>query len=278
MNWKVGSLIVAALLLLGAQGQVEGAPPASRGAALADYQRPAAIPFPDGDPYSAAKDALGRRLFFDPVFSNSRTISCATCHNPALSWGDGRPRAHGEGANDLAYRSPTLLDVAWMPRLGWDGKFRDLESVAFAPITASGNMNLKEEALIARLAAEPSFVAAFADAFPEGGVSRGNIEQALATYERGIVSPEAPFDRWARGDESAIDETPKRAAPVAIAAGRSATARFTISARPRARISDAEGCFRLPSSCNTPSRRRRCGTRRNARPICTTVPCRPWKQ
>ncbi len=210
MNWKVGSLIVATLLPLAAQGQVEGAPPANRTAALSDYQRPAATPFPDSDPYSAAKDALGRRLFFDPIFSNSRTISCATCHNPALSWGDGRPRAHGEGASDLAFRSPTLLDVAWMPRLGWDGKFRDLESVAFAPITASGNMNLKEETLLARLAAEPSFVAAFADAFSDGAISRRNIEQALATYERGIVSPEAPFDRWARGDENAIDEAAKR--------------------------------------------------------------------
>jgi cytochrome c peroxidase len=210
MNWKVGSVIVAALLLLETQGYVAGAPPASRGAALTDYQRPSTIPFPDSDPYSEAKSVLGRRLFFDPVFSNSRTISCATCHNPALSWGDGHARAHGEGADDLAFRSPTLLDVAWMPRLGWDGKFRDLESVAFAPITASGNMNLKEETLIARLTAEPSFVAAFADAFSDGAISRRNIEQALATYERGIVSPEAPFDRWARGDENAIHEAAKR--------------------------------------------------------------------
>jgi cytochrome c peroxidase len=208
MNWKVGSFIVAALLPLGAQAA--GAPQIDRSAALADYQRPQAIPFPDSDPYSAAKDALGHRLFFDPVFSNSRTIACATCHDPALSWGDGRPRAHGEGAADLAFRSPTLLNIAWMPRLGWDGKFRDLESVAFAPITAAGNMNLKEETLLARLAAEPSYVAAFAGAFPESGLSRRNIEEALATYERSIVSPEAPFDRWARGDESAIGEAAKR--------------------------------------------------------------------
>src|SRR6202035_1849404 len=112
--------------------------------------------------------------------------SGASCHNPGLSWGDGRPHARGEGTGPMALRSPTLLNVAWMPRLGWDGKFRDLESVAFAPITSAANMNLSEAALIARLAAEPSFVAAFAGAFPEGGISRRNIEQALATYERGI--------------------------------------------------------------------------------------------
>jgi cytochrome c peroxidase len=210
MNWKVGSVVIALLLLLGSPGRAEDASATSRKAALIEYQRPTTIPFPDGDAYSATKHALGERLFFDPVFSNSRTISCGTCHDPARSWGDGLPRAHGEGASALAFRSPTLLDVAWMPKLGWDGKFRDLESVAFTPITASGNMNLKEEVLIARLLAEPTYVSAFAGAFPSGGISRPNIEQALATYQRTIVSQEAPFDRWVQGDERAVSEAAKR--------------------------------------------------------------------
>jgi cytochrome c peroxidase len=210
MIWKASSVIIATLLLLGTPGRADDAPTVNRSAAFADYQPPAAIPFPDSDPYSAAKSDLGRRLFFDPIFSSSRTISCATCHDPALSWGDGRDRAHGENAFVLALRSPTLLDVAWMPRLGWDGKFRDLESVAFAPITMPGNMNLKEEALIARLLAEPNYVGAFAGAFPDGAISRRNIERALATYERSIVSQDAPFDRWVQGDERAINEAAKR--------------------------------------------------------------------
>src|SRR5258708_38921533 len=137
MNWTVGRVIVAALLLQGTLEQADSAPTTSRSAALLDYKRPAAIPVPDGNPYSAAKNELGRRLFFDPVFSNSRTISCATCHDPALSWGDGRRRARAEAASDLAFRSPTLIDVAWMPRLGWDGQFPRLDSAPFAPSTAS---------------------------------------------------------------------------------------------------------------------------------------------
>jgi cytochrome c peroxidase len=210
MNWKVSGAIVAMSLFIGTSGQADNESQANRRAALAAYQRPTTIPFPDADPYTPAKSALGHRLFFDPVFSNLRTISCGTCHDPARSWGDGRPRAHGEGANDLAFRSPTLLDVAWTQKLGWDGKFRDLESVAFAPITASGNMNLKEETLIARLLGEPSYVAAFAEAFPDGQISRRNIEQALATYERSIVSEQTSFDRWVDGDERAISEAAKR--------------------------------------------------------------------
>jgi len=209
MKRKVGSIIVAALLLCGDARAAEIAAPA-RSAALADYARPTAIPYPDDDPYSAAKADLGRRLFFDPIFSNSHTISCGSCHNPALAWGDGRARALGEGPGGLALRAPTLLNVAWMPRLGWDGKFADLESVAFAPITAKANMNLKEEVLIARLSAEPEYVAAFAGAFEDGAISRRNIERALATYERSIVSASAPFDRWVSGDEQAIGEPAKR--------------------------------------------------------------------
>ena len=92
-----------------------------------EYRRPAAIPYPDQDPHSAEKAELGRMLFFDPILSGSRARSCASCHNPSLSWGDGLARAIGEGQQPMGLRAPTLLNVAWVPRLGWDGKFRDLE-------------------------------------------------------------------------------------------------------------------------------------------------------
>lgn len=210
MQWKMSSVVIVALALFAASSRADDIAPKAREVALGDYRHPSTIPFPDNDLYSAAKSELGRQLFFDPAFSKSRTISCSTCHDPALSWGDGRRRARGEAASDLAFRSPTLLNVAWMPRLGWDGKFRDLEAVAFAPITAAGNMNLKEAALVERLSSEPRYVAAFAGAFPDGAISRRNIEQALATYERSIVSQEAPFDRWVQGDESAVSEAAKR--------------------------------------------------------------------
>lgn len=210
MKRTVGIIVVAALSLFGGGGWAGGAGALDRASLFGDYRRPAEIPYPESDPYSAAKAELGHRLFFDPLFSRSQTISCASCHNPALGWSDGRTRARGEDASDLPYRSPTLLNVAWTPRLGWDGKFRDLESVAFAPITAAGNMNLSESTLIARLAATPDYVGAFADAFPDHAISRRNIEQALATYERGIVSADAPFDRWISGDEQAIGEPAKR--------------------------------------------------------------------
>jgi cytochrome c peroxidase len=185
-------------------------------AAMADlkelYRRPEAIPFPPENPYSEAKANLGRMLFFDPILSGSRTISCSSCHNPSLSWSDGVRLANGSGRMQL--HSPTLLDVAWVPVLGWDGKFKSLEGVAFGPLLNPDNMNNNEAEIIGRLSGIPGYVEAFAQAFPGthagDAISRREIEQALATFERTIVASKAPFDRWIEGDETAIDASAKR--------------------------------------------------------------------
>jgi cytochrome c peroxidase len=174
------------------------------------YRRPAEIPFPESNRYSEAKSKLGRMLFFDPILSGSQVRSCASCHNPTLSWSDGQARAIGEKQVALPLRSPTLLNVAWTPKLGWDGHFRDLEGVAYGPITATSNMNMPENVLVERLSAIPGYSAAFDAAFGEGDITRRKIELALATFERSIVSGEAPFDRWLKGDEQAISAAAKR--------------------------------------------------------------------
>lgn len=176
----------------------------------AEYRRPAAIPFPADDAYSPAEAALGRRLFFDPILSASRTLSCAGCHDPSLGWADGKARAVGDNGGVLALRTPTLIDVAWVPVLGWDGKFADLESVAFAPITSADNMGLSEAELHRRLSGSAEYRAAFARAYPDGAVSRKHVERALATFERTIVGGETPFDRWIGGDATAISAAAKR--------------------------------------------------------------------
>jgi cytochrome c peroxidase len=203
----VGAAAAAVGLAFAIVPRAEGSP--QRAAWKALYHRPAGIPFPDDDPYSKAKDDLGRMLFFDPILSGARDRSCASCHNPGLSWGDGLPKAIGE--KPLTLRSPTLYNLAWSEVLGWDGKFRGLESVAFAPITSPANMNGNEDAIVAAVAAIPGYRTAFAAAFPEDSApNRKTIEAALATFERTLVSSEAPFDRWIEGDEAAIGAAAKR--------------------------------------------------------------------
>nr|WP_158807346.1 cytochrome c peroxidase [Beijerinckia sp. L45] len=180
------------------------------GAGRGEYRRPTETPYPDSNPYSAAKATLGRSLFYDTRISFSQTRSCASCHPPSRSWSDGLPIAQGEGASIMKLRTPTLDDIAWLPRLGWDGKFRDIESVTFGPILAPSNVHMTEGLLIERLSTLPTYAVLFSAAFPDKQINRRNIEMALATFERSIVSGVAPFDRWVEGDEAAIDEPAKR--------------------------------------------------------------------
>ena len=204
----LGGALGAAILVLGTGMALSAGGSSERMAWQAKFHRPEEIPFPTNNPYSEAKANLGHMLFFDPLLSGSRTHSCATCHNPSLSWGDGLARAVGE--KTMSLRAPTLLNVAWTPKLAWDGHFRNLEAVAFGPISSPIIMNLSEKELISRLSVITGYDDAFDAAFGEGPVTKHKVELALATFERTIVSGEAPFDRWIKGDEKAINDGAKR--------------------------------------------------------------------
>ncbi|EKS29588.1 MAG: c-type cytochrome [Afipia felis] len=201
----------AALLLFGVPfGYMAAEGAHDLDAVRAKYRRPTIIPFPEDNPYSKAKADLGKMLFFDPLLSGSRKHSCSSCHVPAKSWSDGLPHAIGEDPAGMDIRSPSLIDIAFVDVLGWDGKFPDLESVTFGPLTSPQNMNITERELVRRLRALPRYNAAFAKAFGDKHITRRRIELALATYERTIVAGEAPFDRWIMGDENAISPEAKR--------------------------------------------------------------------
>src|SRR5580700_10475206 len=116
LRWLAISLV---LLLVGPISVLAG-DVAPRDAAKKAFVRPAAIPFPADDPYEAQKAHLGQMLFFEPRLSGSKWISCATCHNPSLSWGDGLPRGIGAGMKSLGRRTPTILNLAWADLVMWD--------------------------------------------------------------------------------------------------------------------------------------------------------------
>jgi len=204
-------MIAVTLLRVGLSGPVaDAAAPAQPTLAelKADFARPKTTPFPSDDPYSKAKAHLGELLFWDPILSGNGTQSCASCHNPGLSWTDGL--RVGVGTQEMKTHTPTMLNIAWAPILGWDGHFPSLEAVAFAgPITNPGIMNRKPDELIKALSAIPGYRAAFAAAFSDHAITEAHIADALATFERTIVSGPAPFDRWIAGDENAISAQAK---------------------------------------------------------------------
>jgi cytochrome c peroxidase len=196
--------LVAAFVLLGAW-------PSSADALRDAFLRPAAIPFPAGNPFSEEKRALGERLFFDPILSGGDTMSCAGCHAPGTQFTDARPLAVGEAGRSVGMRSMTLWNSAWSERLFWDGRVASLEEQAPRPITAPDEMRQDLAGLMAELDAAPGYRDAFARAFPEEPrPTPRTLAAALATFERTLVAPEAPFDRWLAGDAEAMGEGARR--------------------------------------------------------------------
>lgn len=175
-----------------------------------DFRRSDVIPYPSENARTPERELLGRVLFFDPRLSGSAWISCATCHNPGLSWGDGLPRALGHGMALLGRRTPTILNLAWSPALFWDGRAETLEEQALGPIEAAGEMNMKLVDMVGRLEGIAGYRQLFEKAYPGESISTGTVAKAIATFERGIVSAEAPFDRWVSGDDAAISPAAAR--------------------------------------------------------------------
>jgi cytochrome c peroxidase len=200
----------AALMGENRQVQVSAEPLTATDHAKTAYHRPASIPFPANNPYTAKKAQLGRMLYYGPRLSASGTLSCASCHSPAFAYGDGLPKGVGNGMQPLRRRSPSILDSAWGERFMWDGRAISLEQQALGPIQNPEEMNEPLEHLVGRISQISDYRVMFALAFQDQTITAGRIAEAIATHERTIVSGISPFDRWIEGDEKAIPDTAKR--------------------------------------------------------------------
>jgi cytochrome c peroxidase len=174
------------------------------------YRRPQSIPFPAENPYTPAKAALGKMLYYDARLSAGNILSCGTCHNPSLGWGDGLPTGVGHEMKRLGRRSPTIVNAAWGLIFMWDGRAGSLEEQALGPIQSTAEMNLPIDQLMDRLSEIEEYQALFEVAYPGETISPDLIAKSIATYERTVVSGETPFDAWVEGEEDAIPEEAKR--------------------------------------------------------------------
>ena len=173
--------------------------------ARADFQRPDGFPVPAANPGTAEKVALGERLFNDPRLSSNGKVACATCHNPSLAFADGVARGKGVAGTPLGRHTPTLWNLAWGETYFWDGRTKSLEEQARIPLENPIEMNMKLEDATRVLAGDETLTAAFAAVFAGEGLTGENVLKALAAYERTLVSPRTRFDRWAAGDDAALD-------------------------------------------------------------------------
>jgi cytochrome c peroxidase len=175
-----------------------------------EYRRPDSIPAPSSNPLTAEKAELGKTLFFDARLSRDGNMSCASCHSPDKRWSDGRLRPIGSENVPNARRTPTVLNSAWLTVLMWDGRASTLEAQAVLPITTPHEMNFDMPTLVKRLAEIKGYRPLFARAYGDETVNPKRITEALASFQRTIVSRPAPFDRWVAGDESAMSARAKR--------------------------------------------------------------------
>ena len=198
--------------IVGEMRRTEPAPKAAAAinAMKAEYRRPPLIPFPKENPYTPEKAALGKKLYFDTRISVTSAQSCASCHSPGFGWGDGLAVGVGHGMAKLGRHSPTIVNAAWGAIFMWDGRLADLEEQALGPIQSPGEMNMPIEVLMERLATIAEYKPLFTTAFPGTGLSPKTLAAAIATYERTVVSEQAPFDVWIEGNEQAISEEAKR--------------------------------------------------------------------
>lgn len=147
---------------------------------------------------TAARVALGKRLFYDPILSADSTISCRSCHHPELAFADRLPISPGVQGRLGRRNSPTLANVAYLDLINKDGGVPKLDIQPIVPIEDHDEMDLSILEAARRLNAHPDYPAAFQRAYGEEA-SPFTITRALASFMRILISGEADFDRYQRG-------------------------------------------------------------------------------
>jgi cytochrome c peroxidase len=165
---------------------------------------------PADNPQTPEKISLGQRLFFERRLSVDGTVSCSTCHDPALAFTDRKPTSVGIKGRVGQRNAPTILNALYNKTQFWDGRVNTLEEQAALPIVNSvemGHRNL--DAAVARIAAVEEYQQAFRVVFgrPPNGP---DMLRAIASYERTQLSFDSPFDHFIAGETNAIDESAKR--------------------------------------------------------------------
>ena len=200
---------------------------------------PLMAPTTANNPGSPAKVALGRALFWDPVLSGGRDVSCASCHHPANGYADGLDLsigANGQGLgaarhfrlpNDIAFNqrnAPTILNTAFnglapdgtcdptLAAMFWDNRARSLETQSVMPVATLEEMRGHQyaegvalDSVVVRLRGIPTYAMLFRAAFAEPmPVTAANIGKALASFERTLLATDSPFDEYLRGNKAAL--------------------------------------------------------------------------
>jgi len=183
------------------------------------------VPYPEGNPQSAEKVALGDTLFHDKRFSSTGEVSCATCHAAEKAFTDG-PLSVSEGIDKLTgtRNAPTVINAAYFESMFWDGRSPSLEDQALHPFVNPVEMGLKDhQPILDVVRSDPDYVKQFGTVFGKQGeaVTMKEVTQAIAAFERTQIAGNSPFDRWYfGGQEDALTPAQKAGFDVFVNEGR----------------------------------------------------------
>ncbi len=166
-------------------------------------------PIPDTLMLDTRKVSLGRRLFHDKRLSRDDTVACASCHDLELGGGDGSPVAMGVANQRGTVNSPTVLNSAFNFSQFWDGRAATLEEQAEGPVHNPIEMDTNWDQVIKKLSLDAEYVEQFKAIWPDG-IKPAYLQSAIAEFERSLITPDSPFDRYLKGDSQALDANARK--------------------------------------------------------------------
>jgi cytochrome c peroxidase len=202
-RWICGAFFVLAFGTSAAGPLILSPPFASSASPASGTADEPIVPVPTVPPMDPKKVALGERLFLDPQLSGDNTRSCDTCHD--LRTNGASANAHDKAVNgtDLRFNTPTVFNAALSFRFNWDGRFRTLETQAAASIENPHIMGSSLADAVRKLAENRQLARQFRSAYGRE-VNADDLINALASFERTLITPDSRFDRWLAGDTSAL--------------------------------------------------------------------------
>lgn len=165
-------------------------------------------PLPQNIAYNHSKAQLGKKLFRDPILSKDGTVACVTCHNLDSGGDDGMKFSIGIKGQEGNINSPTVLNAFFNFRQFWDGRAKDLKEQAAGPIENPVEMGHSLKEAVQKLKMNPEYSEQFTTLYPEG-VTVDTMLNAIAEFEKALITPNSPFDRYLNGDNNAISKEAK---------------------------------------------------------------------
>jgi cytochrome c peroxidase len=155
---------------------------------------------PTADP---RKIALGERLFSDHRLSHDETLACSSCHDLQTNGADNTGRTTARDGSAMPFSTLTVFNAALNFRLNWEGNFRTLEAQAQSSLENPANMGTSVDEVLTKLTADPQMVSQFHAAYGHAP-DRSSLLDAIATFERSLLTPGSRFDHWLEGDADAL--------------------------------------------------------------------------